>query len=210
MVVAQALLGAPTSQLLGLPRPNTPAHCPRGPPRHPGICRQRRWRGGAAGPTPLAALFAGTSGAAASGDDVGGGGGGERVWTASGYLSGSESDGGELSWAEVERRLAVALNLIATSELLVPYDRSAVNLGLIVWWVHRGPIVWSGLPLALFVLLVVCSGPTCGGWGQRQGQPWALRSVNSWPQGLGGYRPLCCGCCCCCCCWGSLLLYVSL
>jgi hypothetical protein len=32
-----------------------------------------------------------------------------------------------------EQRLALVKNMIATAELLVPYDRSAVNLGLILW-----------------------------------------------------------------------------
>lgn len=33
----------------------------------------------------------------------------------------------------VEQRLTTVCNMVATSEILVPFDRSAVNLGLILW-----------------------------------------------------------------------------
>lgn len=33
----------------------------------------------------------------------------------------------------VEQRLRMVQNMVTTAELLVPYDRSAVNLGLIIW-----------------------------------------------------------------------------
>eukprot|EP00887_Chlorella_sp_A99_P003013 scaffold9.g3013.t1 len=55
--------------------------------------------------------------------------------------SGSEQGGAQqqeaLSWEEVETRLETCINLISTSELLVPYDLSAVNLGLIIWGAIR-------------------------------------------------------------------------
>lgn len=37
----------------------------------------------------------------------------------------------------VEQRLNMVVNMVATAELLVPYDRSAVNLGLILWGAIR-------------------------------------------------------------------------
>ena len=40
---------------------------------------------------------------------------------------------GELPPEEVERRIAVAANTIATSESLLPYDPRQVNLALVVW-----------------------------------------------------------------------------
>lgn len=58
-------------------------------------------------------------------------------------LAASAAHGGGASSARVyesdtdgqtaEQRLALVKNMIATAELLVPYDRSAVNLGLILW-----------------------------------------------------------------------------
>lgn len=37
----------------------------------------------------------------------------------------------------MEQRLSMVVNMVATAELLVPYDRSAVNLGLILWGAIR-------------------------------------------------------------------------
>ncbi|KAL4447433.1 hypothetical protein ABPG75_004652 [Micractinium tetrahymenae] len=37
----------------------------------------------------------------------------------------------------VEQRLSMVVNMVATAEMLVPYDRSAVNLGLILWGAIR-------------------------------------------------------------------------
>lgn len=50
--------------------------------------------------------------------------------------AGTEADAGyetDNDGQTLEQRLRMVQNMVATAELLVPYDRSAVNLGLILW-----------------------------------------------------------------------------
>ena len=57
--------------------------------------------------------------------------------------AGTESDSEEQDGQTVEKRLAMIKNMIATSELLVPYDRSAVNLALILWCGGCWPVTFA-------------------------------------------------------------------